>query len=123
MKLFDSNLIIYSSQEAFAYLRPLLLASDSFVSVVSKVETLGFHQLTLMEKGYLEDFFELAKLVDVTALVIDKAVELRQQRRMSLGDALIGATALIYQYDLYTNNIADFATIPGLTVVNPLTEN
>lgn len=41
---------------------------------------------------------------------------------MSPGDCLIAATALLNGFDLYTNNTNDFIHIPGLTVVNPLTE-
>ena len=43
--LLDSNLLIYSALEAHEFLRPLALNTQNFVSVISKVETLGFHSL------------------------------------------------------------------------------
>ncbi len=52
--------------------------------------------------------------------IIDKAIELRQQKKLSAGDAIHAATALIHQLEFYTRNTADFAWIPGLKVVNPL---
>lgn len=61
-------------------------------------------------------------MMPVTDAIIDKATELRQQKRMSLGDCLIAATALLNNFDLYTNNADDFINIPGLTVINPLNE-
>ncbi|WP_460984878.1 PIN domain-containing protein [Spirosoma fluminis] len=53
-------------------------------------------------------------------LLLDKATELRKQQKMSLGDCLIAATALLNGLDLYTNNTNDFTHISGLTVINPL---
>lgn len=41
---------------------------------------------------------------------------------MSIGDSIIAATALLNNCEFYTNNAKDFVHIPGLTVVNPLSE-
>jgi predicted nucleic acid-binding protein len=38
---------------------------------------------------------------------------------MSVGDAIIAATALRYGLDICTNNVADFAKIIGLKTYNP----
>ena len=48
------------------------------------------------------------------------AVALRQQRAMSLGDALIAATALRGQLVLATHNIDDFSWIKALEVFDPI---
>ncbi|QEP42990.1 hypothetical protein D5085_07580 [Ectothiorhodospiraceae bacterium BW-2] len=42
------------------------------------------------------------------------------QRKMSLGDAVIAATALEYQQTLATRNIDDFEWIEGLRLINPM---
>jgi predicted nucleic acid-binding protein len=47
-------------------------------------------------------------------------INLRQQRKMSLGDALIAATCLEHNEPLATANVDDFKWIAGLDVVNPL---
>lgn len=41
---------------------------------------------------------------------------------MSLGDALIAATALVYRRKLITRNMADFAWIAGLALLDPYAE-
>ena len=122
MKLFDSNLIIYSVSDTYKQLRPLITASDAVVSVITKVEALGYHKLPADDKDYFETLFASIRMLPVTNTIIDKATELRRQKKMSLGDCLIAATALLNGFDLYTNNTDDFIHIPGLTVVNPLSE-
>jgi len=52
--------------------------------------------------------------------VIQKAVQLRQMKKLSLGDSLIAATALVHGAELVSRNTADFSGISGLTVINPI---
>lgn len=120
MKLFDSNLIIYSVSDKYRQLRPMIISSDAVVSVITKIEALGYHKLPDDDKDYFETLFASIKMMPVTDAVINKAIELRQQKKMSLGDCLIAATAVLNGFDFYTNNTIDFIHIPGLTVVNPL---
>lgn len=98
----------------------MIIAPDTVISIITKIEALGYHKLPADDKDYFETLFESIRILPITDGIIDKAVELRQQKKMSLGDCLIAATALINGFDLYTNNTADFVHISGLTVVNPL---
>lgn len=120
MRLFDSNLIIYSASDNYRQLRLLIAESDAVVSSITRVEALGYHKLPEGDKEYFLALFKTLSIMPVTSAIIDKAIELRQQRKMSLGDCLIAATALLNDCELYTNNTADFSHISGLTVVNPL---
>ena len=52
--------------------------------------------------------------------VLERAVGLRQRRKMSLGDAMIAATAMAHGLSLATRNLADFEWIAGLTTLEPL---
>ena len=122
MRLLDSNLLIYSAQDEYEFLRSLIRDRQTYLSAASKVETLGYYNLSTNERLYFEAVFKSATLLSITDDVVDKAVELRQLKNMSLGDCLIAATALLNGFSLYTNNTDDFTHIPGLTVVNPLNE-
>ncbi|PSQ68784.1 MAG: PIN domain nuclease [Bacteroidetes bacterium QH_1_64_81] len=118
--LLDSNLIIYASRPAHSALRAFIARQVPFVSAVSKVETLGYPDLTEEEKQFLEAFFDAAEMLPVSQPVITQAIQLRQQRRMSLGDALIGGTALSRDLRLATHNTEDFAWVEELEIIDPL---
>jgi toxin FitB len=51
--------------------------------------------------------------------VIDKAVSLRQQRKLTHGDSIIAATALLHNLTLVTRNVDDFSHILNLNIENP----
>jgi toxin FitB len=89
------------------------------VSMISRVEVLGYHRLTETQKEYFEKFFKITPLLPVTEEIILKAIALRQQKKMSLGDALIAATALVHDLTLVTHNVKDFEWIDDLSVLSP----
>ena len=117
--LIDSNIIIYASKPGYEFLHPIMAQPDLSVSVVSYVETLGFHRLTELEKQFLTEFFANADLAPLNDAVLQQAISLRQIRAMKLGDSLIAATALIAGITLVTRNTHDFAWIAGLPLLDP----
>ncbi len=120
MFLLDSNIFIYGIQPAYQPLQRWVHGQVIAASEISLVEVLGYHQLTVGDKYDLEELFGLASIFPVSRPIVNRAVQLRQQRKMSLGDALIAATALEHGLPLATRNTADFDWIDGLVVHNPL---
>ena len=118
--LLDSNVIIFATQPQHADLRAFIAQHSPSVSAVSYVEVLGYHKHTDSERRQLESFFAAANVLPMTGPVLDEAVRLRSQRKMSLGDALIAATALVHGLKLVTCNTADFRWIPKLSLIDPL---
>jgi toxin FitB len=119
MMLIDSNIIIYASKPEHADLRRFIAEHTPAVSAISYVEVLGYHKLTTSERQDLEAFFAAAPILPVSDAVLDQAVRLRQQKKMTLGDALVGATVLVYNLTLVTRNTDDFEWINGLSLLNP----
>jgi predicted nucleic acid-binding protein len=119
MKLIDSNIIIYSGAQEYSWLRELFYESNSFFSGISKIEVLGFHQIKEDQVIYFSEVFKLLKVLPVDFEVIEKAVLLRQQKKLTIGDAIIAATALLNNLILVTRNVDDFSHIPNLDIENP----
>jgi len=80
---------------------------------------LGFHRLDPVEKNKLEFFLSGMTILPLEQKVVVRAVTLRQERKMSLGDALIAASALEFEHTLVTRNVKDFEWIEGLSLLNP----
>ena len=117
--LWDSNIIIYSSLPENAFLQQWSEDHPVEVSAISYVETLGYHQLEENDQAYFERFFKASQAIKISDGILQTAVRLRQQKRMSLGDSLIAATALEHQLTLLTRNESDFDHIAGLKTINP----
>ena len=118
--LLDSNIIIYSVDPSNFILHEFIASQRPAVSAISYVEVLGYHGLSGPDRQSFQRFFASALVLPIDNAVIDRAVSLRRQRRMSLGDALIGATALVHGRTLVTRNTEDFRWITGLQLLDPL---
>ena len=120
--LLDSNIIIYAAQAEHQFLRDFVAEHSPSISAVSYVEVLAYHRLTTHDRKYFEVFFEAAQILDISQNVVMKAVELKQIQKMSLGDSLIAATALIHDLTLVTRNTSDFSWISELMLLDPFQE-
>lgn len=122
MNLLDSNIVIYAGQAGHQWLQQLLNPLPCAVSVATKIEVLGYHALTPADKVDLESFFDARLNLEATHAIAERAVILRQQRKMGLGDSIIAATALEHDLLLVTRNTDDFDWIPGLRLWNPFVQ-
>ena len=120
MKLLDSNIIIYSYQPSYAFLKPLVVDPSNGISAISKLETLGFHGLQPGEQTYCEYAFQILQMFPIDDAVLTEAIQLRKFYKLKLGDSIVAATALLYSAELNTRNVGDFKNVPGLVVVNPI---
>lgn len=83
------------------------------------VEVLGYHLLTREEESDLRALLNELIVFPTDIVVAERAVTLRQERKMGLGDAIIAATALVHQCSLVTRNVDDFKHVTGLEIINP----
>ena len=120
--ILDSNIVIYSIQPNYANLRNWIFNNNIAISSVTLLEVLGYHNLSNADKNDFEELFNYTEIYPVSEEIIKQAIDLRQQQKMSLGDAIIAATALVYNQTLATRNTRDFKWIDGLKMINPLEE-
>ena len=119
--ILDSNVVIYAcgAGREGETARAFVQRHAPSASAVTVVETLGYHRLGEAERMLLTAFFDATTVHPVTAEVVREAVRLRQQRRLSLGDAFVAGTALALGLPLATRDVADFRWIDGLIPIDP----
>ena len=96
-----------------------LFNSQFLISVVTKIEVLGYNDLP-HKMAAMSNFVSLSDILPLNETVTEKTIELKRLfRKMKLGDAIIAATAIADNLVLITRNADDFKFIPSLTVLNP----
>ncbi len=121
--LIDTNILIYYladaiPKEELPKVEEILRESFN-VSIITKMEFLGWkgHTLEGFEKS--REFISFAHIIPLTDDIAELAIKLRRKRSIKLPDAVIAATALRYGYTLVTRNVKDFKDIEGLEIYNP----
>ena len=96
-----------------------IINTDFIISVVVEIEVLTYHD-TPDKMPLIEEFVNLATILQLDNSITKKAIEIRRKhRKLKLGDAIIGATAIIHNLILITNNVKDFANIKDLKIIDP----
>jgi len=119
MILLDSNIIIYSSKPENAFLRDFIKKENIAVSIITKIEVLGYHSLLNSERIIFEKLFDTIEILELNDKIANTSIEFRKKYKLTLGDAIIAATATENNYRLITRNIKDFEKIKHLKVFNP----
>jgi hypothetical protein len=119
MRLLDSNIVIAAAVPEAEGLRADLSTEPCVISIVTRIEVLGFHRLNAEEENGLREFLARVETIALDDVVAARSIALRQQRKMGLGDAIIAATALVHCLALVTRNVDDFKHIAGLELKNP----
>ena len=113
--LLDTNVII-------EYLSDMLPAEASlavrklpvYISVVTKMEILGWYKVNAPTLQQLEKFINQAYVVEINNSVVSNTIYIRQQHKIKLPDAIIAATAIATSSGLVTHNTKDFREIANL---------
>jgi len=116
----DTNAIVALLQGNIQLIGLLKDAEWLGVSVISQIEFLVFPGLTQDDRQIFEQFLqrvEVLGLVAIDAVLIEKIIEIRQQHRLKLPDAVIAAMAIQNLASLVTAD-REFAKVTILTVIN-----
>ena len=88
------------------------------ISIITQIELLCWKTTVEMEQ-YIKNFIGDSIILGINADVVCQCVALRKNKRIKTPDAIIVATALVYNYTIITNNEKDFINIDGLKIINP----
>ena len=125
--LLDTNTVIYFfdaalSEKSLNFIEENLDETGSFISIISKIELLGWQAPTPEAIRQVERFVNDSTIIPLTNDIADKAIDLEQGKKIKLPDAVIAATALVHDLTLISRNDDDFRKIPGLKYLNPFTD-
>ena len=125
MYLLDTNILIYHLNrsipvQSIEKIRQIL-KNHFNISIISKMELLGFRRHSPQSYKKSESFLENAEIIALDDEIVDTVIQLRRNKSIKLPDAIIAATARVNQWTLVTRNENDFSGIE-LTILNPFAE-
>ena len=121
--LLDTNIIVHYFRHDIPktganWLLSILLV-ERRVSVLTKIEFLGWQPPTIKEQSDAEDFMDSCEILPLTDEIVAKTIEIRRIYKLKTPDAIIAATALVYNLTLISRNDTDFQRIKKLKYTNP----
>jgi len=124
--LLDTNVVIDAFAGRADTVRAITSARTAALewigySAVTRLEVLGFPGLIAADELGLRNLLGQLSEAPIDAAVIERAIEIRRSVRIKIPDALVAATALIYEANLVTRNTVDFKNIRGVSVLDPAT--
>jgi predicted nucleic acid-binding protein len=119
--LIDSNVAIYYfgmvlSKDSEVLIDQILVEKYS-ISVINRIELLGFKGLIINESAALNSFISNSNIFELDEEIILKTIQIRKMHSIKIPDAIIAATCLIHNHSLITNNVKDFDKIAGLHLI------
>ncbi len=122
--LWDTNTAIYYLQQQFSlsaekFIDDLLKEESPIISAITEIELLCWKTATEKDLEVLNDFINDSLVIELEQQVKLKTAEIRKTYRIKLPDAIIAATALVYELTLVSRNTEDFKNISDLKIINP----
>lgn len=87
------------------------------ISALTVFELLQYSKLTAREEGAIYDIIADCMVIPISQNIAEQAAKLARKKKIGTVDALIAATAMVFQVPLSTKNVKDFRHIPGLQLV------
>ncbi len=121
--LWDTNTAVYFLQQQFPpnaekFIDELLKENQPIISTITEIELMCWKTATEKDSIVLNNFISDALVIELEQAIKFKTAEIRKVRRIKLPDAIIAATAVIYNLTLLSRNLSDFGSIGGFKIIN-----
>jgi hypothetical protein len=122
--LWDTNTAIYYLQRQFPtsaekFIDAIIIYDPPVISAITEIELLCWKNATEKDLEVLRNFIKDALVIELEQSIKLQTADIRKAYRIKLPDAIIAATAIIYDLPLLSRNTADFIKVSGLKTVNP----
>lgn len=121
--LWDTNTAIYYLQQLFPpgaekFIDDLLKDEQPVISAITEIELLCWNTTVEKDLELLHNFINDALVIELEQPVKLKTADIRKAHKLKLPDAIIAATAIVYDISLLTRNVSDFKNINDLRIIN-----
>ena len=113
--IIDTNILIYILQ-GNPKVRYFTQEEGLGVSCITQMEVLGKYQISTFEEQIIDRFLNRFYIFEIDAQIKQLAINIKQQKRMKLPDAIIAATAIKNKIVLVTAD-KDFEKVPNLELL------
>jgi toxin FitB len=121
--LIDTNTMIYYFDGKFTDQKHetihRIFQSSFCISVISKIEFLGWDKFSDDIKVRARNFIDNAEVFLLSEDIVEETINLKNSKRIKLPDAVIAATCLVHGHTIVTRNTKDFSGIKNLKIYNP----
>jgi len=118
--LIDTNIIIYSAQDGLNINDFVKDDDDLYISTITYIEALGFPFQNRDEERRITTFCNTFQRLFLTKEIEKQTIIIRKSFKIKLPDAIIAATAIVYDLTLVTCDSNDFKNISNLNILNPV---
>ena len=95
--LLDTNSVIYALKLGLS-----ITPNFHHISVITELELLSYHRLTVADEVQLRQLLSLFTIDDITPVIKTTTIEIRKEHRLKLPDSIILATAQVAKLPLIT---------------------
>jgi predicted nucleic acid-binding protein len=122
--IWDTNTVIYYLQQQFPpsaekFMDNIAKEARPVISAITEIELLCWKTATENDLEVLRSFISESLVIELEQPIKYKTADIRRKHRIKLPDAIIAATALVYELSLVSRNKSDFKDINGLKLINP----
>lgn len=120
--LIDSNVIIdFCNGKLPTKGKNFLENIEPEVSIITNIELFATKNISEDEYSLLRKFIGITVIHPVNIDLVKVTIDIRQETRLKLPDAIIAATAIVFDLILLSRNTGDFSKVKGLKVIDPHT--
>lgn len=112
--LADTNFLIFTTQ-GNPIVEPFLDYNIG-ISFVSEMELLGVFSISKTQKLNMQNIIDECFVIDMNIEIKKKAIQIKQKYKIKLPDAIIAATAILYNIPFITAD-ADFKVVKELNLI------
>ncbi|MEQ8927116.1 MAG: type II toxin-antitoxin system VapC family toxin [Fulvivirga sp.] len=113
--LLDTNIALYLLS-GDKVLSNLLFNRKLYVSFITQLELLGYHEITDDERNEIKKFLDDCIIIDINSQIKEEVVRIKQLRKIKLPDSIILATSKYLNIPVISSD-SDFGKVEEVNVI------